>query len=112
MIFLACDEIAQNLLSPAEKAGQVKLSGDADDTDRSKMVEDVILIIAKDNPTEKVRQELDLLTTVQTCVRKGDERPAEVVNRFKGAISRYVNHTAGIDESTSRQFAVMLIRNA
>ena len=75
-------------------------------------METIISVIAKDSPTEKVRQELDMLTDVHTCIRKGDEQPADFVSRFKGAVARYVNHTAGIDESTSRQFAVMLIRNA
>lgn len=112
MTYLSCDDIAQNLLSQAQKSGRINLSGDQEDKDRSKLIESIISIIAKDSPTEKVRQELELLTGVHTCVRKSDEQPADYVNRFKGAVARYVNHTAGIDESTSRKFAVMLIRNA
>ena len=53
-----------------------------------------------------------MLTGVQTFIRKDEEQLADFMNRFKGAFARDVNHPAGSDESTSRQFAVMLIRNA
>lgn len=112
MIFLSCDDIAQKLLSQAQKAGKINLAGEHCDDDRSRLIESIISVIARDSPTEKVRQELDLLTDVHNCVRERNEQRKDFVNRFQGAVARYFNYTASISDSTSRQFAVILSRNS
>lgn len=111
-IYFAYGEIAQNLLSQVEKAEKISLPGEAEDQDRSNLIDYIISVIAKDSPTEIIRQELDMLTEIHKCVRKLNEQPVDFVNRFKRAVARYFNHTTGINDNTSRQFADMLIRNA
>lgn len=112
MIYLSCDDISQNLLEKAELDGKLILSGSDTDPDRSKLIEDIISVIAKDSATEKVRQELALLTAIHGCTRNEEEQPSDFVNRFKGAVAMYVNHTGRMDDATNRQFCIMLIRNA
>lgn len=112
MIFLAFDDIAQNLLSQAESTGRLCLAGEEDDPIRENIVNGIINVIARDSPAEKINRELGLLTDVHTCVRGAGEEAAVYANRFNGAVARYVNHTNSMDGNTSHQFAAMLIRNA
>lgn len=58
VIILACDDIAQNVFSQAERAGIVYLDVGQNDLTREKSIEAVIEILAKDRPTERLTKEL------------------------------------------------------
>lgn len=112
MLYLACDDIAQNLLSQAERAGKISLMGSGDATDAKRVIEGIISVIAQDSATERVNRELQLVTDIHKCTRNHEESPSVFDNRFNGAVARYVNHTSRMDNNTSRMFAIMLVRNA
>ena len=112
LIYMACDDCAQQMLRSAEKTGSLTLKGDVNDPTREMLVEDIINVIAKDSPTEIVRMEVDLLTDIHTCVRNRKESPHNFANRFNGKVAMYVNQTTKLTDITSRQFAITLLRNA
>ena len=62
LIYMVCDDFAQQMLRSAEKSGTLSLKGGKDGPTREKLVEKIINIIAKESPTEIVRMEVDLLT--------------------------------------------------
>ena len=112
LIYLSCDTLSQELLNQAEKSGELVLDGQQDDVSRNKMVEKILNTIAKDTPTEKVKREVDLLTEIQSCQRTSDESPSTFAVRFSSAVAAYANQTVELNENTSRQFAVLMLRNA
>lgn len=112
LIYWACDVHAQDMLQKAELAGELNLDGSEDDEDRTNLVESIINIIAKESPTDKLRQEVELLTAIHNCERESKESPAEYVVRFNSALARYANQSGSIDQRASRQFATLMIKNA
>ena len=112
LIYMACDDFAQNMLGSAEKSGTLSLKGEKDDLTMEKLVKKIINIIAKESPTEILRMEVDLLTGIQTCVRNRKECPHSFANRFNGTVAKYVNETTKRKDLTSKQFAITLLRTA
>ena len=112
IIYMACDSVAQDMLRKAELLGNVCLEGHENDPKRVKLVEEVLSVIAKESPSEKVRHEVELLTEIHKCERMSTEDTSEYANRFNGAVARYANHMGGMNHTDNRQFAVMMVRNA
>lgn len=112
LIFEACDSIAQDILTRADRAGKVDLAGKEDDECRTKLVEGIIGVVAQDTPAESVRREVDILTVIQTCVRGDMETPERFSSRLNRAVARYAIQCGEMDQTTDRQFAVLMIRNA
>ena len=82
LIYLACDDFAQQMLRSAEKSGNLSLKGEKDDPTREKLVEKTINIIAKESPTEIVRMEVDLLTDIRvsgTIKKAGTALPTDLM---------------------------------
>lgn len=112
LIYMACDGTAQDMLQEAELVGAICLEGRADDPKRIKLVDEVLAVIAKETASEKVRKEVELLTEIHKCERRQNEDTSEFANRFTGAVARYANHMGGMSSKDSRQFAVLMVRNA
>lgn len=112
LIFWACDRNAQDMLKQAEVGGKFCIDGHENDPNRTKLVEEVLSVIAKETPTDKLRKEVDLLDTIHKCSRANGQTPSEYVVAFNGALARYVNETGAVDEKTSRQFSTLMIKNA
>ena len=112
IIYMGCDENAQEVLARAEKSGAVNLEGRDDDITQQGIVQEIINIIAKDTPSERVRREVELLSNIQTCVRSELQTPEQFANRFNAAVARFSNQTDTLTSRESKLFAVLLIRNA
>lgn len=112
VVYMACDELAQELLKQMEKAGKLNMDGAESDATRSKLIESIIDTIAKDTPNESVMREVDFLSAIQSCIRNEGESVPKFVNRFKGTVARYVNQTAELNAFANRQFAILILRNA
>ena len=112
LIYMACDDYAQQMLRSAEKSGTLSLKGEQNDPEKQLLVESIINVIAKESPTELVRLEVDLLTAIHNCKRNRKESPHSFANRFNGTVARYVNQTTKLTDLTSRQFAITMLRNA
>lgn len=48
MIYIACDQSAQDLLTKAEKNGSLNLEGDTDDEDRGELIIKILNIVPED----------------------------------------------------------------
>lgn len=70
VIYLACDEIAQDPLLDAEQGGQISLDVSDNQNGAIDVVEPILKTIAKDTQTEFVRFEVDLLTNNHKCERR------------------------------------------
>lgn len=112
IIYMACDEMAKELLKQKQKGGMLNMDGEKDDENRSKMVEVIIDTIARDTPNEAVVREVDLLSNIQQCQRSGTETVPDFVCRYRSAIAKYVNQTAELNGFADRQFAIIMLRKA
>lgn len=54
---------------------------------------------------------MNLLTAIHNCSGKEDETFPAFVTRFMGTVARYKNHTAGVSDGTSRQVAILMLRD-
>lgn len=59
-----------------------------------------------------MRGEAEDLSSIVTCVRKDDETTREYANSFTGTVAVYVNLKSALNPATSRQFAIVLNKNA
>lgn len=109
---MACDELSKELLKLNEKSGSLNMVGDADDATRTKLMESIIDTIAKDSPNEAAVREVELILDIQMCQRTDTETVPTFVNRYKGAVARYINQTAEFNVFADRQFAIIMMRNA
>lgn len=112
LIFMMCDMTSKEILKQAETDGKLTLKGNESDPTRTALVESIVEVLATESPTEAVRHEVDILSDIVACVRRKDEAPREFATRFRGVIARYVNATKMLSPPVSRQFAVMMLRNA
>lgn len=86
MIYMECNENSQELLARAEKLGLVNLEGRDGDDSRQGMVEEIIKVIVRDTPSERVKREVEILLNIQACVRNESETPEQFANRFNAAV--------------------------
>lgn len=54
MIYVNCDQAAQDLLNRAEKNGNLNVEGDEKDPDRHKMIEEIFYIADEDSQHDRV----------------------------------------------------------
>lgn len=76
------------------------------------MLEAVFNLTAKDSPTKLVRREVDLLTQIEVCSQKNGETVATYAPRFNNVVAQYVNQTTSLSDASSRQLALLMLRNA
>lgn len=112
-IYRACDEQAKDRLEQAETSGILTLKGnDTEDPNRTHLVQTIIDLISKESINDKVARQVQLLADIQNCKRRTGEPPSDFSERFMSAVARYCVYTGALNESESRQFAVMMIKNA
>lgn len=88
------------------------LYGHSSNEERLKMVESILNAIAKDSAVEKFRREVDLLTQIQNSRKEDGENTAGFTARFTAAVATYSNQNSLLTAYTSRQFAILMLRDA
>lgn len=99
------------MLQKAESDGSLKLDGEEADPCRNRLIETIISIIAKDTPTDQVKNELEYLTNIYKCTRRLGELLSSFVCRFKRCVAQYTVRTGLLKESTDRQVGMLLIQS-
>lgn len=81
--------------------------------DQTEAVEKIILIVAKDSPTDAIRRMAALNKQVSGCQRRDSEKFDAYIERFTHPAQAYLNITNSDQSSAeSQNFAMMLISNA
>lgn len=73
LIYIRWNPLAQELLDKTEWKGLIDMDNPTADPTHTKLVANIIFVIAKDSATERVRREVDLLTNIQKFQRSVNE---------------------------------------
>lgn len=112
LIYMNCDQPAQDLLTRAEKNGSLNLEGDDEDEDRKILVNKILDIIAEDTSHDRVSREVKLMEDLISCERKPEEELHDFIIRFNTAVSMYTNHIGRCSPQMTRQCVSLLFKNA
>lgn len=112
-MYRRCDEQARDILEEVRASGTLHLKGDEKkDSHRSKLVEQIIELIATEYVPEKTSWKVALLNEISSCVRKEEETPAVFSQRFKSLTAKYSVQIGHIDHNASCRMALMMLQNA
>lgn len=112
MIYMSCDQHAQDLLTRAEKNRVLNLEGSDNDPKREKLVEQILSVIAQETEFDRVAREVELMEGLINCERGQGEEIKDFVNRFNAAISLYTKHVGILTAQTTRHCISLLFKNA
>lgn len=112
-VYRRCNEQARDIIGQAVADGTNDLKGySVKDPKRTKLIEQIINLIAKDIVYERNGRKVEILSAIHSCERNEEETSSDFLSRFKSLISRYAVQISTIDEEKSSQFALLLVRNA
>lgn len=89
----------------------MNLNGGKCDVNKLHLVQKIIDIIAKVGPNKTFIREVNQLTHILKCEKMSNEPVKKFVNRFDGAITRYVNKTGMTEDTISRQLLSMMMQS-
>lgn len=111
-IYKRCDERARDILDEARASGNLTLKGDdVNDQLRTKLVEQIIELIATESIPEKTNRKFPLLNDISLCIRTERETPASFASKFKSLTAEYSVQIGHIDHNARCRMALMMIQN-
>ena len=107
---------AKELVKESIQCGELVLRPSADensDEKQTELVENIISIVAKDSPVDRIRRIVNLNARVCACVRDPEEDLKSFTTRFQTAAMEYLNIiNVGQSSPESQTFAMVLLMNA
>lgn len=98
LVYLACDEEAKTKLRAEETEKRLNLKGGSEDDDRDKMIDGIIVAIAHETSSERMR-EVNLVSEIHSCHFGANEATAVYANRFEVIVAKYIHQkNVGRDE--------------
>lgn len=102
MVYMSCDEAAQDLLTRTEKNGSLNQEGDEEDAYRTVLVDKILNIITEDSQHDRVSREVKLMVNLIRCERKPEESLEQFIIKFNNAVSLYYNHIGRFSPQMTR----------
>lgn len=111
MIYMSCDQSAQDVLTRAEKNGTLNLERDDKHDDRSQLINKNLDIIAEDSQHDRITREIKLMKELIEYERKPDEKISSFIIGFNTVVSLYTNNIGTFSSKMTIQCVSLLFKN-